>query len=131
MGSENKETGKRSKPRFLRNDWHKKIRLGRTVKKNRKWKGAKGRHNKLRLNRKGHTQRPKIGWGSSIENRNLIEGLKSLRVENLKDLKSVKKGMGIIIGKVGKKKKTEIILKAKEMKISVLNRYQKVKEVSK
>ena len=130
MGSENKETGKRSKPRFLRNDWHKKIRLGRTVKKNRKWKGAKGRHNKLRLNRKGHTQRPKIGWGSSIENRNLIEGLKSLRVENLKDLKSVKKGMGIIIGKVGKKKKTEIILKAKEMKISVLNRYQKVKEVS-
>jgi ribosomal protein L32E len=131
MGSENKETGKRSKPRFLRNDWHKKIRLGRTVKKNRKWKGAKGRHNKLRLNRKGHTQRPKVGWGSSGENRDLVGGLKILRIENLKGLESVKKGMGIIIGKVGKKNKDEIILKAKEMKISVLNRYQKVKEVSK
>jgi len=131
MGSENKETRKRSKPRFLRNDWHKKIRLGRTVKKNRKWKGAKGRHNKLRLNRKGHTQRPKVGWGSSGENRDLVGGLKILRIENLKGLESVKKGMGIIIGKVGKKNKDEIILKAKEMKISVLNRYQKVKEVSK
>ena len=131
MGSENKETRKRSKPRFLRNDWHKKIRLGRTVKKNRKWKGAKGRHNKLRLNRKGHTQRPKIGWGSSGESRDMVEGLKVLRIENLRGLDSVKNDTGIIIGKVGKKKRELIILKAKEMKILILNRYQKVMGVSK
>jgi ribosomal protein L32E len=120
-----KKSGKRAKPKFLRNDWHKKIRLGSTVKKNRKWKGAKGRHNKLRLNRKGHQQRPKVGWGSAAGLRDLISGVMATRVENVKDLESVKAGTGIIIGKVGGKKKAEIMKKAEEMKLKVLNRYKK------
>jgi ribosomal protein L32E len=53
----------RKKPKFLRNDWHKKIKLGSKIKKKRKWKAAYGRHNKIRLGRKGHPGRPKIGWG--------------------------------------------------------------------
>ncbi len=120
-----KETTKRSKPKFLRNDWHKKIRLGRTVKKNRKWRGAKGRHNKLRLNRKGHSQRPKIGWGAECKIKGFVGGLEVVRVETLKALESLKKGVGIIIGSVGKKKRKEIIVKANEMKIKVLNKYKK------
>ncbi len=47
-----------------------------------------------------------------------------VRVENVKDLESVKKGAGIVVGKVGGKKKKEIIAKANEMKIKILNRYK-------
>ena len=120
------EDNKRNKPKFLRNDWHKKIRLGRTVKKNRKWRGAKGRHNKLRLNRKGHSQRPKIGWGAENKTKGFVDGIEVVRVENLRVLESLKKGIGIIVGAVGKKKRNLIISKANEMKIKVLNKYRKV-----
>lgn len=123
MVDENK-TVKRSKPKFLRNGSHKKIKLGSTVKKLRKWRGAKGRHNKIRLNRKGHPQRPKIGWGAKGEIKNFIGGIESVRVENLKALDSLRKGVGIIIGSVGKKKRETIIAKADEMKLKVLNKYK-------
>ena len=46
---DNKKSMNRKKPKFFRRDWHKKIKLGSTVKKNRKWRGAKGRQNKIRL----------------------------------------------------------------------------------
>ncbi len=121
-------TIKRDKPRFLRNDWHKKIRLGRTVKKNRKWKGAKGRQNKLRLNRKGHSRRPKIGWSSDSSIRGKVSGLDIVRVENVKDLMSVEKEMGVLVASVGKKKRLEIIAKATEMKLEIVNKYLEKKE---
>lgn len=120
---EKKTTTKRKKPKFLRTDWHKKIRLGKGVKKNQKWHGAKGRQNKLRLNRKGRMQRPKVGWGAPKGIRNLILGIRAIRVENVKEIEAVKKGQGIIIGKVGKKKRLDMIKKANEMKIVILNRY--------
>ncbi|MCH7850043.1 MAG: 50S ribosomal protein L32e [Nanoarchaeota archaeon] len=114
----------RKKPTFLRSDWHKKIKLGSTVKKNRKWKGAKGRHNKIRLNRKGHSGRPRIGWGSVVKERNMIKGFNVVMVLNLKDFEGLKKTDGIIIGKVGAKKRESLISKAKELKIEILNRYR-------
>jgi len=120
-----KSVSRRSKPKFLRTDWHKKIRLGKGVKKNQKWHGAKGRQNKLRLNRKGRMQRPKVGWGSDNKIRGFIDGVKTVRVENLKELNMVKKGNAIIIGKIGNKKKLSILEKAKAMEIIVLNRYKK------
>jgi len=126
-GKENK-TIKRKKPKFLRNDWHKKIRLGRKIKKKRKWHGAKGRQNKLRLNRKGHQQRPKVGWGAEKNTKNFIQGIEAIRVENIKEVIAVKKGLGIIIAKVGARKRKEIITKANEMKIEILNKYRKSKE---
>ena len=113
----------RNKPKFLRTDWHKKIKLGRGVKKNQKWHGAKGRQNKFRLCRKGRGQRPKIGWGAEGNTKGFIDGIEAVRVENVKMLEGLK-GVGIIIGKVGEKKKTEIIKKANEMKLKILNRYR-------
>ncbi len=115
---------KRSKPKFLRTDWHKKIRLGKGVKKNQKWHGAKGRQNKLRLNRKGRMQRPRIGWGADARVKSFIGGMDFIRVENIKDLETVKKGFGVVIAKVGEKKRKEIIAKANEMKIKILNKYK-------
>ena len=125
---EKKTTTKRKKPKFLRTDWHKKIRLGRGVKKNQKWHGAKGRQNKLRLNRKGRMQRPKIGWGADTKNKGFVDGVEVVRVENVSELSKVKKGCGIIIAKVGTKKRTEIIAKANEMKIKILNKYKKTEK---
>jgi ribosomal protein L32E len=125
MAEEKTSETKRSKPKFFRRDWHKKIKLGSTVKKNRKWRAAKGRHNKIRLNRKGQAQRPKVGWSAAKETKDNIQGLLPVRVENPRGLESVKKGEGIIVANVGKKKKETIIAKAKEMKLTILNRYKK------
>jgi len=126
----NKDKGmntNRKKPKFLRTDWHKKIRLGRGVKKNQKWHGVKGRQNKLRLGRKGRMQRPKIGWGSSKKIKNSVLGTKYVRVENITELLKVRKNFGIIIGKIGAKKRAEIIAKANEMNIKILNKYKTIK----
>lgn len=127
--AEVKKTTVRKKPKFLRTDWHKKIRLGRGVKKNQKWHGAKGRQNKFRMNMKGRGVRPRVGWGADKEIKNQISGINTVRVENLKELSNVKKGNGVIIGKIGARKKLSILEKAKEMGIQVLNRYKK-KEVA-
>lgn len=128
MMTEENKTAKRKKPKFLRNDWHKKIRLGRKIKKKRKWHGAKGRQNKLRLNRKGHQQRPKVGWGASKNSKGFVQGVEVIRVENIKEVMAAKKGFGIIIAKVGAKKRLEIIAKANEMKIKILNKYRDTKK---
>jgi|TARA_B100001971_G_C18221238_1_gene557350 ribosomal protein L32E len=123
----NKKSIIRKKPKFFRRDWNKKIKLGSTVKKNRKWRGAKGRQNKIRLNRKGYSGRPKIGWGNNSSLKGLLNGLEAVRIENLKDLENIGKRQGIVIGRVGKKKRELIISKAKEMKVRILNRYRVAK----
>jgi len=119
---------KRRKPLFLRRDWYKKIKFGKGVKKNQKWRGAKGRQNKTRLGRKGYGARPKIGYGSDKSIRDKIGGLDFVRVENTKELTNLKSGQGIMIASVGKKKKTEIIAKANEMKLVILNKYREDKK---
>jgi ribosomal protein L32E len=121
------EAIKKIKPKFIRSDWHKKIKLGSTVKKNRKWRAGKGRHNKIRLNRKGYSVRPRVGWGADARIRDLVNGLEVVRVENVEGLENVGKGAGVMIGRVGKKKREEILKKAKEMKVEVLNRYRSKK----
>ncbi len=128
MAEEVKKSTTRKKPKFLRTDWHKKIRLGRGVKKNQKWHGAKGRQNKFRLCRKGRGQRPKIGWGAENNGKGFVGGVEAVRVENVKMLEGLK-DVGVIVGSVGKKKRAEIIAKAGEMKLEVLNRY--IKEAKK
>ena len=122
--AEKKKTIARKKPKFLRTDWHKKIKLGRGVKKNQKWHGAKGRQNKFRLCRKGRGQRPKVGWGAENGTKGFVCGVRAVRVENVKMLENLK-NVGIIIGRVGTKKRIEIIKKAREMKLKILNRYMK------
>jgi ribosomal protein L32E len=127
MAEEKKASTKRSKPKFLRTDWHKKIRLGKGVKKNLKWHGAKGRQNKLRLGRKGRMQRPKVGWGAESAARGFVDGMEVVRVENIKEVEAVSKGQGVLVANVGAKKRAEILTKAKEMKLTVLNKYRKNK----
>ena len=125
---ETKKVENRKKPRFLRTDANKMIKLGKGVKKNQKWHGAKGIQNKIRLGRKSYARRPKVGWGAKAETKDFVSGMEAVRIENLKDLEAVKKDQGIIIAKVGAKKRKEIIAKAGEMKVKVLNRYMENKK---
>ncbi len=131
MAETKKPTTTRKKPKFLRTDWHKKIRLGRGVKKNQKWHGAKGRQNKFRLNRKGRGQRPKVGWGAENDVKGFVAGMEAVRVENVAEIEAVKKGQGVIIAKVGAKKRIDMIAKAEELKITILNRYLVTKTAEK
>ena len=119
----------RKKPGFLRKDWHKHSKLGKTIKSKRKWRAAKGRQNKIRLGVKGHQARPKIGWGAPKEVRDLVFGISYVRVENMKEMEAVKKGNGVIIGAVGMKKRKELVAKADEMKIKILNKYKRESKI--
>jgi len=121
MAEEKAKTAKRKVPKFLRNDWHKKIKLGRTVKKKRKWAGAKGRQNKIRLGRRGHGPRPKIGYSQPTSIRGMVQGNTFTRVENMKQLEALKKGDSIILASIGAKKKAIIVEEAKKKGIIILN----------
>ena len=116
---------KRKKPKFLRQDWHKKIKIGSKVKRKRKWRAAKGRHSKIRLGRAGHTSKPKIGWGADRKIKGKINNMEIVRVENLMQLEKVEKGEGVIVGKVGRKKRQEILEKAKARGLKIINKYRK------
>ena len=79
------------KKKFFRRDWHKRIKFGKTVKKNRKWRAAKGVHNKIRLGEKGYSSRPKIGYGGNKKTRNMLGKFKPITIHCIKDMESIKK----------------------------------------
>lgn len=112
----------RVKPKFIRRNWRLKVRLSQ--KKKRKWVSARGRDNKTRLGFKGYPRKVKIGWGSSSAEKGLVKGLVPHRVENLKEISALKKGNGVIIGKVGRKNREALTAKAKEMGLIILNKYK-------
>jgi ribosomal protein L32E len=114
---------KRKKPKFLMKDWHKKLKLGKKRKKKRKWKAAKGIHNKIRLKKAGHARRPKIGWGSKKSKKK-----EAIKIENLKQLEDIKKEEKILIAGVGVKKRQEIKEAAEKKGILILNKYRKKNE---
>jgi len=109
---------KRRKPKFLRQDGHKKVRLGN------KWRKPKGIQNKVRLSIRGYRRKISVGFKSPRSVRGYDKsGLKSVLVENIKQLQSINpKEEGIVLKRtVGTKNKIIIIKKAEEMEIKVLN----------
>jgi large subunit ribosomal protein L32e len=80
------------------------------------WRKPKGIQSKLRLNKKNHERKPSQGYRSSEESKrnNLIK-----LVNNFKDLENVKKV--IIASKIGMRKKIDIVKKAEEKKIEIVN----------
>ncbi len=108
---------KGKKPTFKRQDSHKKTSLGIA------WRRPTGLQSKMRHQFKGYSRRVKQGWRSPVEIRNFHgKGVESVLVFNIADLTNVKQSQGIIIAKtVGKKKRIEIIKKAQELKLMILN----------
>ena len=109
---------KERKPEFIRQDTHKRKRLSI------KWRRPKGIHSKIRHHFKGRRKMPSPGYKSPLEVRWLhSSGLKIINVYSVEDIKKIKKeNEGIVIAKnVGLKNKFEILKKAKELNIIVLN----------
>jgi large subunit ribosomal protein L32e len=107
----------KKKMKFSRQDSHKKKKLGD------KWRRPKGLHSKMRLQKKGYKKIVKKGYGKDNKTKHLIDGMKKVFVNNLKQLKNIdKKTEGIIISsKLGAKKRIEIIKQAEKDNIKILN----------
>lgn len=109
---------KSRKPDFMKQDAHKKARLSKS------WRKPRGRQSKMRLNTRGYRRGVALGYGSPA----VVKGahptgfmpVMTHNVEELSSIDAVKEGI-IIASSVGKRKKIDIIKKALEMKISVLN----------
>ena len=95
--------------KFLRVNVNQYSKLGVRRKKLRKYRKGIGLDNKIRLKMKGHLRNVSIGFRNEKKTRDLVNGLKPVRIENLKELEKLGKDQIGIIGKVGMKKKKEII----------------------
>jgi large subunit ribosomal protein L32e len=112
-----RESMKRKKPRFIRQDFHKK-RL------RKRWVKPRGLHSKMKDNKRGHARKVRAGYGGPKEVRGTSkEGLQMILVHNIDQLQKVNKDIqGIIVsGKVGLKNRILLLKKAKEMGVKVIN----------
>ena len=109
---------KSKKPVFIRQDNPKRMKL------NDKWRKPKGIHSKIRHRFKGRRKMPSPGYKSPAAVKGLhATGLKMIAIFSPGDVIKINKDSeGIIIaGSVGSRKRLEILKKAREMKIIVLN----------
>jgi large subunit ribosomal protein L32e len=111
---------KARKPRFIRQDNFRRMR----IKNQDKWRKPKGIHSKIRHAKKGFRKSPSPGYKSPAAVKGLHStGLKMVHVSTLEQLAKVNKSSeGIIVsGTLGMQKKLELLKKAIEMKVEVLN----------
>ena len=109
---------KNRKPNFIRQDNPKRMKLSD------KWRKPKGIHSKIRHKFKGRRKMPSPGYKSPSKVRGLHAfGLKIINVSSADDVAGIKKeSEGIVIQKsIGAKKRFEILKKAKELNVKVLN----------
>ena len=109
---------KDKKPDFIRQDNPKRMKL------NDKWRKPKGIHSKIRHHFKGRRKMPSPGYKSPKKVKGLhASGLGIVAVYSLNNLQKIKnESEGIVVSKnIGMKKKLEILKKAKELGIAVLN----------
>lgn len=107
--------------KFLRRNTDRHSKLGRNRKKKQKWRRPTGRHNKMRDKRRGYPPVVSIGYRKSSKSREMLEGMKPVKIMNIQDVERINKGEIGIVGNVGRKKKIEIIKKAKEKKAILYN----------
>jgi len=109
----------RKKPTFLRPNTRSRKRLGL------KWRRVRGLHGKIRRHEKGKGKMPTIGYGAPKELRCLHpSGFREVLISNFNDLQKIdpKTEAARVSHSVGKKKKVEMLKKAEELKIKVLNK---------
>lgn len=107
--------------KFIRRSWYRYSKIGKRKKKKQVWRSPKGRDNNMREKRRGYSPVVSIGYKTNRKEIGKIRGKKPVLVLNLKELERVKKDEIVILGGVGKKKKIEIIKKAKEKGIEMAN----------
>lgn len=107
--------------KFQRTKFRAYVKLGSRQKSMIKYRRATGRHNKTRQKWKSRPPMVEIGYKNKKETRGLINNKTPIMVHNLEDLKKVSKDNIIIIGKIGLKKKSEIVKEINEKKLEVAN----------
>ena len=111
---------KEKKPDFIRQDYQRRKRIGRKLK----WVKPKGVHSKIRHKFKGWRKMPSPGYKSPVIVKSLhTSGLRIVLVSSLNDMKkinAIKEG-AVISGSVGMRKRLDILRKAKELKVTILN----------
>ena len=125
--------------KFLRRIWGRYSKLGKRRKKKQVWRKPTGRDNKMREKRKGYPTVVSVGYKQDKKLRGNIKDKTPVLVQNVEGLELIKKNEIVIVGNVGKKKKIEIVKKAKEMKIKIhnlniktfLKKFEKIKEKKK
>ncbi len=107
--------------KFLRRVWYRHSKLGKGRKKKQKWKRPTGRHNKMRLKRKGYQPVISVGYKSEKKSHGLINGKRPVLVHNLNELKKIRKDEIAVIASVGRKRKIELAKYAKDNNVSLYN----------
>ena len=107
---------KKAKPNFLQ------LNYGTVKRVKRSWRKPRGVDNKKRIRKAWAGAVPRVGYRNPVSLRNIHpSGLKEILVNNVAEL-SLAKGKAVRIATgVGAKKRAQIISKAKEMKLNVLN----------
>lgn len=100
--------------KFLRRDAARYSKFGNGRGKKAKWRKPTGRDNKMREKRKGYQAVVSIGYGTP-------ESASPIIVVNVNELSKLTKENTIIVGKVGERKRLEIVKKAKELGLSLKN----------
>lgn len=88
------------------------------------WRRARGWRSKIRLRKKSKFKMPSVSYGAPKKLKYLHpSGYNEVLVHNIKELEKItpEKEAIKIASTVGKKKRQEILKKAEEMKIKVLN----------
>ena len=115
---------KRKKPKFPRQG-------AKNIKRVKdKWRRPRGKQSKLRMHKKARGSMPNAGYGSPKSIRGMHpSGFEDVLVYNANSLEKMdsKKQACRIASTVGKKKRFEIMKKASELKIKVLNPLKKEK----
>ncbi len=87
-----------------------------------RWRRPKGLQSKLRLAKKGHPKKVMTGYRTAVAERDQTKGMLTTTVQTVAELASVPEKHGVIIsGRVGMKKRTEIISAAQEKKLTIIN----------
>lgn len=103
-------------PGFRRQDSHKKGRI------KERWRSARGLQSKVRLALNGYLKVPKNGYGADSRSKGKTKnGIIPVEINQISQLSQIKKGEGVIIQRIGTKKKIEIVKEAIKLKIILLN----------
>lgn len=109
---------KRKKPKFVKQDAHKKAKLSDS------WRKPRGLQSKVRLEKKGYRSSISVGWKSPVKVRGLTrEGYEPIKVNNVADLKKInpKTQAAEISATVGLKKKLGILEQSEKLGIHIKN----------
>ena len=102
--------------KFLRRSAGNYSKLGKRRKKKQIWRRPRGRDNKMREKRRGYPSIVSMGYRKKEGDRKKI-----IVIRNSNELEKYSKKDYLVLGKIGRKKKIEILKKAQERKIPLAN----------